>query len=274
MTRADRHRPPLGTGYAAIVFAAAVACAPTAAPPVTTDPVEIAIADPPDEPEPDPEPAPPPADDCPIALPPWEGEPIAEVEISEDDPLQGVFPLERALARLGGPKHGALAAIIETELGNLTCELWPHRAPITVANFVGLARGLRPFRHEGAWHERPGYDGTIFHRRIPAFMIQGGDPTGTGKGGPGYQIPDEQWAGAKHDRAGLLSMANRGPNTGGMQFFITDGAAPHLPPSFTIFGECDPLDVITTIAKADQNPAMTVRIERDPRRQAPPGICN
>ena len=124
-------------------------------------------------------------------------------------------------------------------------------APRNVANFVGLARGLRPFKDPttSAWVKRPAYDGTTFHRIIKGFMIQGGDPIGDGNGDPGYAIADEIWPGATHDRAGLLCMANRGRNTNGAQFFITDGAAPHLDAKgYTIFGECSPTSRVRDLA--------------------------
>lgn len=170
---------------------------------------------------------------------------VAEVPVSPDDPMKGKFTMKQATEGLKGA--GTLMATIDTEFGKLTCELFEDKAPITVANFVGLARGLRPFKHEGEWVKRPGYDGSTFHRLIPGFMIQGGDPKGNGTGEPGYVIPDEIWPGAKHDRRGLLCMANRGPNTNGMQFFITDAPAPHLDKSYTIFGACTPDDVIVKI---------------------------
>jgi peptidyl-prolyl cis-trans isomerase A (cyclophilin A) len=121
-----------------------------------------------------------------------------------------------------------------------------------VANFVGLARGLRPFKDPtGKWVKKPAYDGTVFHRIIKGFMIQGGDAEGTGKGEPGYVIPDEIWEGARHDGRGYLCMANRGPNTNGQQFFITDGAAPHLDGGYTIFGKCQPDAVIEKLASSE-----------------------
>src|SRR5690606_29353807 len=151
------------------------------------------------------------------------------------DPLGGKFTL--ADATQGLPATGKLVAEIETDQGTLSCELYDDKAPITVANFVGLARGLRPFKdpRTGEWVKRPAYDGTVFHRIIKGFMIQGGDPTGTGRGEPGYVIPDEIWEGSKHDQRGLLCMANRGKDTNGMQFFITDAAKPHLDGGYTIF---------------------------------------
>jgi peptidyl-prolyl cis-trans isomerase A (cyclophilin A) len=165
------------------------------------------------------------------------------------DPLKGQFTLADATKDLKG--KGALVADIDTDLGKLSCELYEDKAPVTVANFVGLARGLRPFKSPGGeWVKKLAYDGTTFHRVIKGFMIQGGDPEGTGKGEPGYIIPDEMWGG-KHDRRGLLCMANRGPNTNGMQFFITDQSAPHLDRSYTIFGACTPDDVIEKLASVD-----------------------
>lgn len=162
------------------------------------------------------------------------------------DPMKGQFTLAQATAGL--PEKGKLLASIETDLGTLSCELYDDKAPVTVANFIGLARGLRPFHHDGSWHTKPAYDGTTFHRVIKGFMIQGGDPEGSGKGEPGYVIEDEIWSGAKHDQRGLLCMANRGPNTNGMQFFITDAAAAHLDGGYTIFGKCSPDSTIEKLA--------------------------
>ncbi|MDB4989287.1 MAG: Peptidyl-prolyl cis-trans isomerase [Myxococcaceae bacterium] len=168
------------------------------------------------------------------------------------DPLSGKFSL--AQATQGLPKKGPLRAIIETDIGKLECKLYDDKAPNTVANFVGLARGLRPFWDAklATWTKRPLFDGTSFHRAIPNFMIQGGDQLGDGSGEVGYVIPDEVGSGLTHDRAGLLCMANRGPNTNGGQFFITDAATPHLTQmgTYTIFGECTPLDLIARIARA------------------------
>ena len=208
----------------------------------------------------------------------WLGRPLAEVPISPDDPAAGRFTLAEAVAGLRGT--GGLVARIATDVGELRCELWPERAPITVANFVGLARGRRPWKRDGVWVTEPAYENGTFHRIVQGFMVQGGDPTGTGQGGPGYVIPDEIWEGAAHDRRGLLCMANRGPNTNGMQFFITDAAAPHLDASFTIFGECGPEETIERIAatpvdgpraRPARDVAMSVSITRDP---SVPGPCD
>jgi peptidyl-prolyl cis-trans isomerase A (cyclophilin A) len=183
------------------------------------------------------------------------------------DPLNGKFPLSEALAAV--PGAGAPVAKIETSKGTLTCKLFEDKAPITVANFIGLATGKRPFRDPATreWVSRPAYDGTTFHRIIKGFMIQGGDPKGDGTGEPGYVFPDEIWAGSKHDRAGQLCMANRGPNTNGAQFFITDAAAAHLDEakSYTIFGACEPLAVVTAIASVpvdDERPKEPVVIRK------------
>jgi peptidyl-prolyl cis-trans isomerase A (cyclophilin A) len=186
----------------------------------------------------EPRPAPPPA------------RPSARVEASPDDPLKGSFSLEDATKGLTG--SGALTAAIDTDLGKLECKLFDDKAPITVANFVGLARGIRPWKDpSGEWVKKAAYDGTVFHRIIKGFMIQGGDAKGTGSGEPGYVIPDEVWPGAKHDRAGLICMANRGKNTNGAQFFITDAAAAHLDSGYTIFGECGPEALVHKLASVE-----------------------
>ncbi|MEZ4451725.1 MAG: peptidylprolyl isomerase [Nannocystaceae bacterium] len=159
--------------------------------------------------------------------------------IAQGDPEEGEFTLQEALAGLGGV--GTLTAEIVTPRGVLRCELFEKDAPLTVANFVGLARGLRPFldKQSGTWVKRPYYDHTTFHRVIPGFMIQAGDPTATGTGNPGYVILDEIRPSHTHEEAGALSMANRGPGTGGAQFFITLGPTPHLDGKHTVFGQCD-----------------------------------
>ena len=181
------------------------------------------------------------------APPPASPAEAPKAPVSAGDPVQGKFSLEDATANLAG--KGPLVAEIETDQGKLVCDLYDDKAPITVANFIGLARGLRPFKApDGQWTKKPAYDGTTFHRVIKGFMIQGGDPSGTGAGEPGYVIPDEVWAGAAHDQRGLLCMANRGPNTNGQQFFIMDGVAKHLDGGYTIFGKCGPDAVIEKLA--------------------------
>jgi peptidyl-prolyl cis-trans isomerase A (cyclophilin A) len=188
--------------------------------------------------------------DAPMAVKPSAPVLPLAVSASPGDPAHGHFGLEEATAGLGG--SGALTATIETTKGTLHCALFADKAPVTVANFVGLARGTRPWkkRSSGDWVKTPFYDGLTFHRVIPGFVIQGGDPNGNGSGDAGYEFIDEVWPGAAHDRAGLMCMANRGPNTNGSQFFITDGSTPHLDGGYTIFGECKETDVVHAIASA------------------------
>lgn len=130
-------------------------------------------------------------------------------------------------------------ATLHTNHGDIVIELFGNHAPETVANFVGLAEGTKEYKTANAsgTQEGPFYDGAIFHRVIDGFMIQGGDPTGTGRGGPGYQFGDEIHPELRFDRAYLLAMANAGPGTNGSQFFITVAATPWLNGNHTIFGE-------------------------------------
>jgi peptidyl-prolyl cis-trans isomerase A (cyclophilin A) len=132
-----------------------------------------------------------------------------------------------------------LYAVLETSQGNITLELFEKDAPKTVANFVGLAEGTKEWTDPKTKQKvkRPLYDGVIFHRVIPGFMVQGGDPLGSGFGGPGYQFGDEFSPNLKFDRPGRLAMANSGPNTNGSQFFITEGPTDWLNNRHTIFGQ-------------------------------------
>src|SRR6187399_1944215 len=139
-----------------------------------------------------------------------------------------------------------------TSEGNFTIQLFENEAPNTVANFVGLAEGTKEFTDPktGQKVKRPFYNGLIFHRVIPDFMIQGGDPEGTGRGGPGYKFADEFHPSLKHTKAGFLSMANAGPNTNGSQFFVTVAATPWLDNRHSIFGEVtEGYDVVEKISK-------------------------
>jgi len=132
-----------------------------------------------------------------------------------------------------------LQAHFTTSEGNFTVRLFDQEVPNTVANFVGLAEGTKEFTDPktGQQAKRPYFDGLIFHRVIEGFMIQGGDPLGTGTGGPGYKFADEFHPKLKHTKAGILSMANAGPNTNGSQFFITLAATPWLDNKHSVFGE-------------------------------------
>jgi peptidyl-prolyl cis-trans isomerase A (cyclophilin A) len=160
-------------------------------------------------------------------------------------------------------------ATLETSKGPIRVRLFPDTAPKTVENFIGLATGSRPWRdpRSGEEQRRPLYDGTIFHRVIPDFMIQGGDPLGTGTGGPGYQFEDEVSGPRRFDRPGYLAMANAGPNTNGSQFFITQVPTPWLDGKHTIFGEVvDGMEVVGAIAAARRDardrPLEELRLER------------
>jgi peptidyl-prolyl cis-trans isomerase A (cyclophilin A) len=148
-------------------------------------------------------------------------------------------------------------ATLETSEGTFVCRLFEKEAPKTVANFVELAEGTREWTHPSTRKKSKDrlYDGTIFHRVIPDFMIQGGDPQGTGTGGPGYQFEDET-KGSPHklDKAGLLAMANAGPNTNGSQFFITVAPTTWLTGKHTIFGEVvEGQDVVKKISEVPRN---------------------
>jgi len=161
-------------------------------------------------------------------------------------------------------------ATFVTSMGSFTATLMPEHAPKTVANFVELATGAREWTdpRDGQRKTEPLYDGTVLHRVIDGFMIQGGDPTGTGTGGPGYRFEDEcPPGGPSFDRPGLLAMANAGPNTNGCQFFVTVAPAAWLTGKHTIFGEVtEGYDVVDAIAKvrtgAQDRPADDVVIER------------
>jgi peptidyl-prolyl cis-trans isomerase A (cyclophilin A) len=145
-----------------------------------------------------------------------------------------------------------LIAAIETTMGTIEVKLFEKEAPKTVGNFVGLATGTIPWKNPktNQQENRPFYDGLIFHRVIPRFMIQGGCPLGEGYGGPGYKFEDEFHPGLKFDRPGLLAMANSGPNTNGSQFFITEAPTPHLNGHHTIFGEVTSgMEVVTNITQ-------------------------
>ena len=151
-------------------------------------------------------------------------------------------------------------AIINTTAGKMTCTLFPDKAPVGVENFIGLASGTKDWKNpvSGATkHGVPLYDGTIFHRVIPDFMIQGGDPAGNGTGSPGYEFKNEVSADLLFDKPGRLAYANSGPGTNGSQFFITEVAVPHLNGGYTIFGQCDEasVELVKQIARMSKDPS-------------------
>jgi peptidyl-prolyl cis-trans isomerase A (cyclophilin A) len=161
-------------------------------------------------------------------------------------------------------------ATFTTSMGTFKARLMPEHAPVTVKNFTNLATGSREWRdpRDGKQKSEPLYDGTVFHRVIPDFMIQGGDPEGSGRGGPGYTFQDEcPPGGPTFDRPGLLAMANAGPNTTGSQFFVTVGATSWLNGKHTIFGEViEGMDVVEAISKtktgSQDRPKTDVVIEK------------
>lgn len=147
-------------------------------------------------------------------------------------------------------------AIFHTSEGDFTVDLFTDKSPRTVENFIGLATGTKPWKNAktGQMENTPLYSGTIFHRTIPGFMIQGGDPAGNGTGGPGYNFADE-FTDLKFDKPGLLAMANRGPATNGSQFFVTVGTPSHLNNKHTIFGQVvSGMDVVNKIINKPSEP--------------------
>lgn len=156
------------------------------------------------------------------------------------------------------PQPTGPTAVFDTSMGRITCKLFSKEAPNTVANFIGLAEGTKdwtdPTTHQ-KMHGKRFYDGTTFHRVIPGFMIQGGDPTGTGMGDPGYMFADELNPNLNFDVPGRLAMANSGPDTNGSQFFITEAPNADLDQKYTIFGQCDDSSVLVVQSIA--------RVERD-----------
>ena len=184
-----------------------------------------------------------------------------------------VFTVLLALAALGGGpaleatmSEGVYARFVTTE-GTFVVKLFDQEAPKTVANFVGLADGSKEWTdpRTGDKVKKPFFDGIVFHRIIDGFMIQGGDPLGQGTGGPGYTFADEFHASLRHTKEGLLSMANRGPNTNGSQFFITLAPTPWLDNKHAIFGEVvEGMEIVRAIGKvpvgAADRPVKDVRI--------------
>jgi peptidyl-prolyl cis-trans isomerase A (cyclophilin A) len=156
-----------------------------------------------------------------------------------------------ALIQPNGP-----TVVMDTSMGRITCQFFEKQAPNAVANFIGLAEGTKEWTDPATtkkMRHKPYYDNTTFHRVIPEFMIQGGDPTGTGTGDPGFSFNDEFDPNLNFDVPGRLAMANSGPNTNGSQFFITEQAYDSLNQHYTIFGQCDAasVDVVKSIARVE-----------------------
>ncbi|KTC66286.1 peptidyl-prolyl isomerase (plasmid) [Legionella adelaidensis] len=175
--------------------------------------------------------------------------------------------LATLLLTIGCTLSHAKTAVIKTSEGDITCELFDQAAPNTVANFVGLAMGTKEFTDPktGKMVKRPFYNGLTFHRVIPGFMIQGGDPLGNGTGGPGYMFNNEN-TDASFAKPGVLAMANAGPNTNGSQFFITVAPQPSLQGSYNVFGQViagqDVADKISKVpTDAEDKPITPVIIE-------------
>ncbi|MFA6033887.1 MAG: peptidylprolyl isomerase [Myxococcota bacterium] len=149
-----------------------------------------------------------------------------------------------------------LYAVFQTSMGDIKCRLFEKEAPITVKNFTELALGKKEWMIPGGstWARKPLYDGTIFHRVIPEFMVQGGDPMGNGTGGPGYKFQDEFDPSLKFDKPAMLAMANAGPGTNGSQFFITEKPTPWLTGRHTIFGECDNVELVKSMTRVERGP--------------------
>jgi len=162
-------------------------------------------------------------------------------------------------------------AVFDTSMGRITCRLYDKEAPITVANFIGLATGAKewtdPTTHQKMRH-KPLYNGTTFHRVIPGFMIQGGDPTATGIGDPGYSFKDEFNPNLNFDIPGRLAMANSGPDTNGSQFFITEAPYDSLDQKYNLFGQCDDsgVEVVKSISRiqrdANDKPLTDVTLDK------------
>jgi peptidyl-prolyl cis-trans isomerase A (cyclophilin A) len=174
------------------------------------------------------------------------------------------------------PSEPGLYAVIYTSMGNIVCQLFEKEAPKAVANFRGLATGSKTWIDPATGKPRrvPLYNGTTFHRVIPGFMIQGGDPLGNGYGGPGYQFDDEIDPNRQFDKPGVLAMANSGPNTNGSQFFITTAPVQRLDGHFSIFGEVvsgqDVVDAISQVPRNEEDKPLTpVKIVRIAIRAVP-----
>ena len=184
-----------------------------------------------------------PAPTAPANVPPQQSSPAqTPASPSSSDLPDGPESQVKPLLQPTGP-----TAVIDTTMGRITCKLYSKEAPATVANFIALTNGTKdwtdPTTHK-KMHGKRLYDGTTFHRVIPNFMVQGGDPTGTGMGDPGYMFADEFNPDLNFDIPGRLAMANSGPDTNGSQFFVTETPVEHLNQKHTIFGQCDDSSVL------------------------------
>jgi peptidyl-prolyl cis-trans isomerase A (cyclophilin A) len=247
----------LAAGGAALAQPASPPAAKPAAPPAAAKPAPAAAA-----PAAAPAAARPAVPARPGAAPAPAAKPAPAAAVA---PPTGPFTLLQATAGLVGTGPLVATLVITREakpVGVLRCELYADKAPLTVANFVGLVRGLRPYVDPTTkqWVRRPLLDGNLIHRVVPDVLIQAGDPQCTqdtncrglpGAGEPGYTIPDEPRPELRFDRPGLLAMAHRGPGTAGSQFFITAGEAPWLSGSHTLFGACEPIDLVKQISRSE-----------------------
>jgi peptidyl-prolyl cis-trans isomerase A (cyclophilin A) len=196
-------------------------------------------------------------------------EPVAKSDPATDTAVKATPPKAATPAPIK-KKVKKMTAIFDTSMGQFKIKLHHLYTPKTVDNFVGLAEGTKSWTDpkNNLPIKKPFFDGLIFHRVIKGFMIQGGDPLGTGYGGPGYTFEDEFVPDLKHDKPGILSMANAGPNTNGSQFFITLGPTPHLNGKHAVFGEVtEGLDVIKAIGnvptnRADDKPKTDIVIKK------------
>lgn len=175
----------------------------------------------------------------------------------DSKPAQDLPDAPQATAAASISPNGPFV-VMDTSMGRITCQFFEKQAPNAVDNFIGLAKGTKEYTDPSTQKKVRGkhyFDGTTFHRVIPEFMIQGGDPTGTGTGDPGYSFADELDPNLNFDVAGRLAMANSGPNTNGSQFFITEVAYDSLNQHYTIFGQCDDssVDVVKSIARVQRD---------------------
>jgi peptidyl-prolyl cis-trans isomerase A (cyclophilin A) len=200
-----------------------------------------------------------PSDDMkpePVAKEPVKAPPPTEAPAAGGDEVRAPTAADLAEYTKDITGNGPLSATIDTSMGAFHCELFADKAPMTVANFVGLATGKKAWMNPKTGQVEKGkrfFDGLVFHRVIPRFMIQGGDPLGAGVGGPGYQFGDEVGNGLTM-KPGTLAMANAGPGTNGSQFFITEIGPNWLNDKHTIFGQCKEVDLVKKIASVPKGP--------------------